>query len=303
MVDYRNRCEVDVAGVRTAYYDLGSGFPVLLVHGGDPRSAANSCDWGRYAELLARRYRVILVDKLAQGFTANPKRLEDYTMSAACRHVQAFVDVLDLPEFVAVGHSRGALPAAHLAWNLPERVRALVVFDSNTLGPDDPSVPPDFYDRIYRGEADPDDPAYLLREPILNAYNFAHIDDEQLAARQAVTALPERAQARAVMAEHYDRLYEPDVVATRQQTLDAIADGRLRADTLIAWGRQDPSAPLPVGERLFELLSTAPGGRRTEWELFDESGHYPFREHPEASAERTVQFFKPLDLPEPPTDH
>lgn len=287
----------DVAGIRSAYRDTGSGIPVLLIHGGDPRATSNLDDWGRYAELLSQNFRVVAVDKLGQGYTDNPLDPSGFTMSATCEHLRGLVDVLGLDRFVVAGHSRGALPATYLALTLPDRVRGLVIFDSNTLGPDDPSVPLDFYTRIYEGTDSEPTPEHAIREPILNSYSFGHVDAAFLASRRAVAELPERRRARADMVLHYLNRYEPDAIAVRDRILDAIGKGELSTDTLLIWGREDPSAPLPVGLRLFDLLVTSAGDRRTEFQLVEGCGHYPFREHPESSAERTARFIRSLDFP------
>lgn len=290
MDDVGNREFVDVDGVRTAYYEMGSGPAVLLLHGGDPRSSSNASDWAGYAELLADTFRVIALDKLGQGYTGNPPSRRGHTMSAVCMHARAFVDTLGLAEFAVVGHSRGALPAAQLALDAPDRVLGLVVYDSNTLGPGDPSVPPDFYERIYAGVPDEPDLAYTIREPILNSYSFQHIGGEYLEARLAVARLPERREARAAMVSSFGEVFVPDAERVRERVLARIAGGEQQVDVLLVWGRKDPSAPLPVGLRLFESYQVAAGRHRTEFQLVEGAGHYPYREHPEACAERARQF-------------
>lgn len=285
-----NREFVDVDGIRTAYYELGSGPAVLLLHGGDPQSSSNASDWAGYAEILARWFHVIALDKLGQGYTGNPSDPRGHTMSAVCAHVATFVDTLGLAEFAVIGHSRGALPAAQLALDAPDRVFGLVVYDSNTLGPADPSVPSDFYDRIYAGVPDRPDLAYTIREPILNSYSFQHVGGDYLETRLAVARLPERRDARAAMASSYRDVFVPDAERVRERVLARVANGEQRVDVLLVWGREDPSAPLPVGLRLFESYQVAAGPHRTEFQLVERAGHYPYREHPEACAERVRQF-------------
>lgn len=281
---------VDVDGVRTAYREMGVGPPIVLLHGGDPRSSSNGSDWNGYAELLAERFRVIVLDKLGQGFTGNPADRDGYTMSAVCAHALAFVNARGVEDFGVVGHSRGALPAAWMALEVPDRVRGLVVYDSNTLGPDDPSVPLDFYPRLYAGVPDDPDLAYTIREPLLNSYSFQHIDAEFLEARMAVAGLPERRESRSVMETGCDQTFIPDAERVREHVLARVAGGEHRTDVLLVWGREDPSAPLPVGLRLFEIYQASPGRHRTDFQLVEQAGHYPFREHPTACATRAAQF-------------
>ena len=82
------------------------------------------------------------------GDTDNPKSDADYTMGAVIDHAWAFVRTLEIKDVTLAGHSRGALPAARIAVDHPELVKALVIFDSNTLPAEDPSMSYDFYTKL-----------------------------------------------------------------------------------------------------------------------------------------------------------
>ena len=121
---------VDVDGVRTRYYDVGRGSPVLLIHGGQPGSYDSVDDWSLNIGPLSKHHRTIALDKLGQGLTDNPRSEGDYTLTAITNHLRRFVQILDLEQLSVVGHSRGALPAAVLALSEAERVSCLIVHDS-----------------------------------------------------------------------------------------------------------------------------------------------------------------------------
>lgn len=75
---------LEVDGIRTRYYEAGSGDPVVFVYGGNfgtGDAAAIAYTWNLQLAPLGERYRVIAFDKLGQGETANPKN-DDYTMQA-----------------------------------------------------------------------------------------------------------------------------------------------------------------------------------------------------------------------------
>ena len=61
---------VDVGGIRTRYYDYGQGEPIVMLHGGS-RSGANV--FSRNIPGLAKRFRVLAMDRLGSGLTDNPK--------------------------------------------------------------------------------------------------------------------------------------------------------------------------------------------------------------------------------------
>ena len=129
---------IDVDGVRTHYYEKGKGRPLVLVHGGNfgsAQSSGNSWTWSRNFDALARRYHVIAVDKLGQGFTANPKRDADYTMHAVVQHLGAFIRRKKLANVNLVGHSRGGYVTCRLTLEQPELVRSCTIVDSNSCAP------------------------------------------------------------------------------------------------------------------------------------------------------------------------
>ena len=155
---------VKVGGISTRYFEAGTGPPLVLVHGGQMGSTYNAYHWSLNFDDLAQRFHVYALDKLGQGFTDNPGADADYTMAAAIQHVHDFLRALSIEDAVLVGHSRGALPAIRVAVEDPRRVSVLVILDSNTLPPDDPSTPTDFYQRL---DAEPpaSDEEYVRREP------------------------------------------------------------------------------------------------------------------------------------------
>ena len=90
---------VDVGGVRTRYFERGSGEVVVLVHGGAFGSTTGACcadDWDLNFDGLARWFRVFAIDKLGQGYTDNPRTDDDYTMHAAVQHAYATLRALGI---------------------------------------------------------------------------------------------------------------------------------------------------------------------------------------------------------------
>ena len=129
---------VTVDGVKTHYYEKGRGKTVVLVHGGNfgsAESSGNSWTWSRNFDYFARKFHVVAVDKLGQGYTGNPKRDADYTMHAVVQHLGAFLRKLNLANTHLVGHSRGGYVTARLTLEQPDLVESCTCVDSNTLGP------------------------------------------------------------------------------------------------------------------------------------------------------------------------
>ncbi len=126
---------VDVDGVKTGYFEGGSGEAMVLVHGGSFGSAVSANCWSPIFEDLAAHFHVYVIDKLGQGYTDKPLNDADYTMIAVTRHIHRFMETLGIQKVHLLGHSRGALPAARIATDHPEMIENLILFNSGTLGP------------------------------------------------------------------------------------------------------------------------------------------------------------------------
>ena len=85
----------------------------------DASGGENAEDWDLNFPVLARRFKVILIDRIGQGYTDNPKRDEDCTMAASVRHVTRFLALLGKGPYNLVGHSRGGYVAARIALDTP----------------------------------------------------------------------------------------------------------------------------------------------------------------------------------------
>ena len=80
----------------------------------------------------------------------------------------------------------------------------------------------------------------------------------------------------------------PSIEPVRAQTLTDIDDRGLPVPTLVVWGADDPSAPLPLAHALHErIAATTP---EADLHVLGSAGHYCFRERP-AAFERTLAGF------------
>ena len=104
------------------YRSIGSGEPVLLVHGyGD-----NLKMWAGLADSLATAYRVIAVDVRGFGQSSKPAGVENYG-SKMVEDLVALLDSTRTAQAHVVGYSMGAGLAATLALSHPERVRTVTL--------------------------------------------------------------------------------------------------------------------------------------------------------------------------------
>lgn len=112
--------------VRLEYVESGNpaGLPVVFLHG-------VTDSWGSFEGLLASlpaSIRAIAVSQRGHGNSSRPAR--GYRMVDFSGDLLGFMNALELPAAVIVGHSMGSFIAQRFAADHPERVRGLVLMGS-----------------------------------------------------------------------------------------------------------------------------------------------------------------------------
>jgi 2-hydroxy-6-oxonona-2,4-dienedioate hydrolase len=265
---------VEVGGIRTRYFAKGEGEPIVLLHGsyfGADLSADCAANWSRNFEGVSQFGRVLALDRLGQGYTDNPKRIEDYTMAAVVEHVASFIRTLGLRDVHLVGHSRGGYVACRAALDHPELIKTCVLVDSGTLAPGTTPM-----EQLFKDTPNP----RLTRESqrwVLQRYSFGHehIDDEWVDALAEVAATEKYKEALAIV----DRSpYNDHLVKQKAETFDIIRNRGMRKPTLVIWSFNDPTAVLERGQALFAMI--ADKEPRAQMHIINKAGHFNYREHP-----------------------
>jgi len=133
-----------VNGYDMAYLELGSGPPLVLVHGtlGDFRT------WNAVLGPLSKRHRVISVS-LRRLFPEHWDGVgSDYEMAQHVSDVIAFIEQIEPRPVDLMGHSRGGHLAFRVAEQRPDLLRKLVLaepggeLDASLIPPGSPPAPP-----------------------------------------------------------------------------------------------------------------------------------------------------------------
>jgi 2-hydroxy-6-oxonona-2,4-dienedioate hydrolase len=264
-----------VGGIKTRYFESGKGSPLVLIHGGQYGSYDNACAWALNIQELAKKFHVYAFDKFGMGYTDGPSGENGFTMQATIDHANSFLDKLGMDRTNLVGHSRGAFVAARISLLSPNRIASLTVVDSNTLAPDDPSAPHDFYAKLEQKGKTPETRKSAIREVEANSYSKSHITREMREEWFRVARLPAIISIRERFAQSA-RNQIPDLKLLKGNTLKEIDSGKLKVPALIVWGYNDPSAPVTLGYRLFEIISKSV--LKSQLHVFNKAGHYVFRE-------------------------
>lgn len=230
------------AGIRTNYHDLGSGFPVLMLHGSGPGVSAWA-NWRLVMPSLAERARVIAPDMAGFGYTHTPPGYRTSPENWVAQAV-GLMDALGIARFSVIGNSFGGAIALRMASMYPDRVRKVVLMGS--VGTRFPIS--DGLDKVWGYQPSHE----AMRELIgIFAYDQSIVTDDLVELRY-------RASIRADAQERFARLFpEP-----RQEGVDmlALSDaqlGAIRIPVALVHGRDDRVIPFRVSEMLAARLPNA----------------------------------------------
>jgi esterase len=111
-----------MAAVSLAYKEMGSGEPLLIIHG----LFGSGRNWATLAKRFSETHRVFLLDMRNHG---QSPWSDDMSYAAMAGDILAFVNQLQLPKVSIVAHSMGGKAAMSFVLNQPERVNKLVAVD------------------------------------------------------------------------------------------------------------------------------------------------------------------------------
>lgn len=243
---------------------IGSGPPVLLMHGG----LGLSHDYLRpYFDQLAERHTVVFYDHLGNGGSQRPADFSDLTFERLVSDAAALMTDLGHETFVLVGHSFGGFIAQEFVATHADRLSGLVLIDTVPAFDYQPSVSGSdeqmaAFGKLFSQPMADDADWRATWNPVVQMY-FHRWDAEVGADLDARTVYEHRAwNAGSAMLGTYN-------------TLEKLPE--VHVPTLVMAGRHDGITPPEHGaERIAALLPNA------ELALFEQSGHYPFIEEQDA---------------------
>jgi 2-hydroxymuconate-semialdehyde hydrolase len=246
------------AGIETNYHDVGSGAPVLLIHGSGPGVTAWA-NWRLVLPELSKICRAIAPDMVGFGYTDRPAGIQ-YSTDGWVDHAIGLLDALGIEQTDLIGNSFGGAIALALAIRHPQRVRRLVLMGS--VG-----VP---------FEITPELDAVWGYEPSLAAMRglldiFAH--DRSLV-NDELAELRYQASIRPGFQESFSAMFP----APRQRWVDAMASAEadiraIKHKTLVVHGRDDRVIPLSNSLTLNRWIDDS------QLHVFGRCGHWVQIEH------------------------
>jgi pimeloyl-ACP methyl ester carboxylesterase len=254
-------------GVRLHMRDEGprDAPAIVLLHG----SNASLHTWEPWVAALKGRWRVVSLDFPAHGLTG-PSASGVYDGAAYVRVVEETAAALKLDRFTVAGNSMGGYVAWRYALAHPERVAGLVIV--NGAG--------------YPREGGSPWVFQLARAPVLGEL-FSRLATREMLARNLREVIVDDALVTDAMTRRYHDLLLRE--GNREATLARLRAPRdapeawrdipkIKAPTLVIWGREDPWIPVADAERFARDI---PGARLL---VIDRVGHIPQEEAPGPTA-------------------
>ncbi len=267
--------EVSTEGGVLRYYDVGDGPPLLMLHGSGP-GVTGWRNFGGNLESFAPHFRCLVLELPGFGVSAPS---DQHPMLAATPAVIGFLDALDLTSVDVIGNSMGGMIAAQVAISQPDRVRRLVTVGGigrNILSPapgEGIKLLQDFTEEPTRERLE----AWLQSM----VFDPATVTDQMREERWAQATEPATLESARMM---YSRAAMEFGLAMQDKS-DArplwANLHRIRAKTLITWGRDDRVSPIDMA---LLPMRTIPD---VEVHVFPDCGHWVMIEQ-RAAWERVV---------------
>lgn len=259
-----------VEGARVRFVDVGSGPPVVLVHG----FASSLNAWDPVIPALAKEHRVLALDLKGFGWTDRPEG--DYSPAAQAKLVLALLDQRGIAHAAFVGHSWGSSVVLAAALAAPERIERIALYDAFVY---EEQLP--LFFTMSRASG--------VGEALFGMFYDERPDERLTLAFYDPNVVTEP------FAEHVDEMVSRP--GTKAAALAAVRGLRytdvepryrgIEKPTLLLWGREDVVTPVAIGERLVRDL---PHARLV---VYPRCGHFPMIEARSASTTELVSFLAP----------
>jgi pimeloyl-ACP methyl ester carboxylesterase len=274
-VDWREHQRwVYVQGTPINVIDLGTGEPVIFIHG----LGGSWPNWLEQLPVLCAGRRAIALD--LPGFGASPMPVDPISIPGYATIVAGLMDALGIPSCAVVGNSMGGEISAELALAAPERVQRLVLV--SPAGISTAAV----RERLPLIRAAHPAVHALTRWLGTNADQVVRRPRARAAALSAVATKPRRI-APEFAAEQIRGMGKPgflpalEAIVSHSQTLRERLPA-IQAPTLVLWGEKDPVVPVRDAE---VFASQIHGAQKVVW---PDTGHV-------AMFERAAEFNALLD--------
>ncbi len=253
---------IELDGLSTHYIEKGSGEPVILLHG----FFFDTYMWNKSIDVLAEKYRVYAIDLWGFGYSTREPLSYGYPLYT--QQLLKFMDAFGIQRASLIGQSMGGGTIINFTVSNRDRVDKIVLVDAAGM-PNRLPIMGRISNLPKLGEFMFGLNNNFMRKMTLGN-NFLHN-------KQIIT---EEYFENATRFHKIKGTTEVMLSITRKQFFDTLIEeiktfGMLEVPTLMVWGREEKSIPLPVGEQLHRIIK----GSRLE--ILDQAGHCSHIDQPE----------------------
>jgi pimeloyl-ACP methyl ester carboxylesterase len=245
---------LQAGGVRLHYNDIGTGNPVVCLHGGGP-GASGWSNFSQNVPALSAKHRLLLVD-MPQFGRSEKVVFKEGRLTYVARVLKDFLDQLGLTRPHFIGNSMGAQTAFKFAIDYPERIDRLVAMGNGsitqTVFTPRPTEGVKLIQGFYKGAGPSPEKLRRLIETLV--YDATFLTDALLAQRFAAANDPETVE-----------LWSKNPPAN--EDIGALL-GKVACRTLLIWGLEDRFSPIEGGLALLKRLKDA------RLHVFAQCGHW-----------------------------
>ena len=275
-------------GYKIRYTVMGSGQPLVLVHG----FGASIGHWRKNTPVLANAgYRVFVLDLL--GFGGSDKAAIDYSVGVWVELLKDFWYTHIQEKAVFIGNSIGALLSLTVAAEYPEITEAVVLINSAgglNHRPHELNPPLRFVMGTFNK---------LVSHPIVGKFIFNNIRRKSQIRRTLYQVYRNR---EAVTDELVEMLYQPSCDPGARQVFASILTAppgpspsellpKLELPLLVIWGADDPWTPI-TGAKIYEQAKE--NGKNIKIVPISGAGHCPHDEVPEIVNHQVIEWLQSL---------
>ncbi len=266
---------VSVGGVKTHYWEVGNGEPVIFIHGGGAGAEA----WGNWNHIMPifanEGFRVLALDMVGFGLSDAPDpQVYEYSNNNRIEHAIGFIQALNLQQTHLVGNSMGGAASLGVAIKRPELVKKLVLLGSAGRHRPKQGKESEALQSILHYEYSWDHMYQIVRS--LTNERFV-ISDDLVNYRLKFTGIPEvmRAyQATMKWVRENGMYYEDELLR------------EVKHQTLILHGKNDKVVPVGDSWEMLNLLENA------SMHVVPNCGHWVMLEYPEEFSTITLRHLK-----------
>ena len=264
---------------RIAYLDIGTGPPVILIHG----FGGSMWQWEHQQRALSQHFRVLTLDLPGSGFSDKPEI--EYRPDQMLDFCVGFMDAVKIPQATLVGNSMGAGLTIGMALEHPARVAKLVL-----IGGLPQHIMKKLTSPSVRRAMETSAPAWLvslgnwlfgglMTEPVLKEI----VHDPALLTPAVIERSNRNRQRPGII---------KPIMAAREnlplwESRFATRLGTITHPTLVIWGEEDRVFPIAVGEELHQAI------KRSQFARIPNAGHIPQWEQPDLVNQSLIEYIRP----------